>query len=217
MYRFHVKNPMNSNISCCMIPHQEFIEDNQYGCRVSKRTSCDLYPDNVRENAFNPGRMLTEVWKDNKKLFPGLKWQYFISVEGVHTEYPANAFTWFNNCPQAHDIRHSDVYLATVQPQPQHVVIVMDHGNSLSSNQLKTAKGIAKQFLNSLSERDRVAVFGLASRPSFPRDPSDDSCLPNSLVPATFEASLFFSSFVDNLNKKMHLQIILLVFKLPLR
>lgn len=60
MYRFHVKNPMNSNISCCMIPHQEFIEDNQYGCRVSKRTSCDLYPDNVRENAFNPGRMLTE-------------------------------------------------------------------------------------------------------------------------------------------------------------
>lgn len=202
MYRFHVKNPMNSNISCCMIPHQEFIEDNQYGCRVSKRTSCDLYPDNVRENAFNPGRMLTEVWKDNKKLFPGLKWQYFISVEGVHTEYPANAFTWFNNCPQAHDIRHSDVYLATVQPQPQHVVIVMDHGNSLSSNQLKTAKGIAKQFLNSLSERDRVAVFGLASRPSFPRDPSDDSCLPNSLVPATFEASLFFSSFVDNLQQE---------------
>lgn len=51
----------------------------------------------------------------------------------------------------------SDVYLATVQPQPQHVVIVMDHGNSLSSNQLKTAKGIAKQFLNSLSERDRVS------------------------------------------------------------
>lgn len=25
MYRFHVKNPMNSNISCCMIPHQEFM------------------------------------------------------------------------------------------------------------------------------------------------------------------------------------------------
>nr|XP_022322709.1 LOW QUALITY PROTEIN: VWFA and cache domain-containing protein 1-like [Crassostrea virginica] len=96
----------------------------------------------------------------------------------------------------------SDVYLATVQPQPQYVVIVMDHGNSLSSNQLKTAKGIAKQFLNSLSGRDRVAVFGLASRPSFPRDPRDDSCLPNSLVPATFEASLFFSSFVDNLRQE---------------
>ncbi|XP_061168196.1 VWFA and cache domain-containing protein 1-like [Saccostrea echinata] len=202
MYKFHVRNPMTSNISCCMIPSTEFVEDNQYGCRISKRTSCDLYPDNVRENAFNPGRMLTEVWKDNKKLFPGLKWQYFISVDGLHTEYPANAFSWFNNCPKAHDIRHSDVYLSTVQPQPQHVVIVMDHGNSLSSNQLKTAKGIAKQFLNSLSERDRVAVFGLASRPSFPRDPRDDSCLPNSLVPATFEASLFFSSFVDNLRQE---------------
>lgn len=48
----------------------------------------------------------------------------------------------------------------------------------------------------------QVAVFGLASRPSFPRDPSDDSCLPNSLVPATFEASLFFSSFVDNLQQE---------------
>ena len=54
-------------------------------------------------------------------------------------------------------IDFSDVYLATVQPQPQYVVIVMDHGNSLRSNQLKTAKGIAKQFLNSLSGRDRVS------------------------------------------------------------
>ena len=54
-------------------------------------------------------------------------------------------------------IDFSDVYLATVQPQPQYVVIVMDDGNSLSSNQLKTAKGIAKQFLNSLSGRDRVS------------------------------------------------------------
>lgn len=42
----------------------------------------------------------------------------------------------------------------------------------------------------------------MASRPSFPRDPRDDSCLPNSLVPATFEASLFFSSFVDNLRQE---------------
>lgn len=59
-------------------------------------------------------------------------------------------------------------------------------------------KGKIRKFCLAL----QVAVFGLASRPSFPRDPRDDSCLPNSLVPATFEASLFFSSFVDNLRQE---------------
>lgn len=75
------------------------------------------------------------------------------------SEVANESLLWLFQCVILFTKNFSDVYLSTVQPQPQHVVIVMDHGNSLSSNQLKTAKGIAKQFLNSLSERDRVGVI----------------------------------------------------------
>jgi hypothetical protein len=49
-----------------------------------------------------------------------------------------------------------DVFVSTIQPQRKHVVIMMDHGNSLSPNQLNTAKAIAKHIIRSLSENDRV-------------------------------------------------------------
>jgi len=60
-------------------------------------------------------------------------------------------------------IFYRDVFVSTVQPQSKHVVIVMDHGNSLSANQLRTAKGIAKHLLNSLSEKDMVGDLLLQS------------------------------------------------------
>lgn len=40
------------------------------------------------------------------QLVPSLKWQYFISDDGVHSEYPGNAFQWFENCQDANNIRH---------------------------------------------------------------------------------------------------------------
>ncbi|KAK3089856.1 hypothetical protein FSP39_007106 [Pinctada imbricata] len=203
LYKFHVKQPITSSgINCCDLPLSQLSQENQYGCEISRETSCDLYPHNMKENSFNPGRSLFEVWKGNMQYFPSLKWQYFISVDGIHTEYPGNRFKWSKDCSNVHDSRHSAVNLATAQPQAKHIVIVMDHGNSLSTNQLRTAKGIAKYLLGSLSEKDRVGIFGLASGPTFPRDPRDDSCLPNSLVPLTYEASLFFSNFIDNLEKE---------------
>ncbi|XP_060082073.1 VWFA and cache domain-containing protein 1-like [Ylistrum balloti] len=202
LYKFHVKQPITKKLSCCHLPPMEFSEESQYGCKISKRTSCDLYPENLPRGAFNPGRNLTEVWKSNMQYFDSLKWQYFISVDGIHTEYPANAFHGEHRCTNVHDHRHRTVFVSTVQPQPKHIVIVMDHGNSLSANQLRTAKGIAKHLLNSLSEKDRVGVVGLASRPTFSRAPSDDTCIHSSMVPVTFEATLYFSKFIDNLEKE---------------
>jgi hypothetical protein len=48
----------------------------------------------------------------------------------------------------------------------------------------------------------QVGVIGLASKVSFPREPDADSCLHNSMVPVTYEASLHFSSFIDKLGKE---------------
>ncbi len=48
--------------------------------------------------------------------------------------------------------------MSTIQPQRKNVVILVDHGNSLSANQLYTAKAIAKYTLLSLAEHDRVCI-----------------------------------------------------------
>ena len=202
LYKFHVKQPITKIVGCCSLQFTQLNPHPQYGCKVATKTSCELYPDNLKKGAFNPGRNLTEVWRSNIQYFPSLKWQYFISVDGVHSEYPGNAFQWFDNCHDANNLRHRNVYVSTVQPQPKHIVIVMDHGNSLSPNQLRTAKAIAKHILLSLSEKDRVGVIGLASKVSFPREPDADSCLHNSMVPVTYEASLHFSNFIDKLGKE---------------
>lgn len=52
----------------------------------------------------------------------------------------------------------SEVFLSTVQPWPKHLVIIMDHGNSLSANQLVLAKAIAKHLFNILAEGDMVSL-----------------------------------------------------------
>ena len=48
-------------------------------------------------------------------------------------------------------------YISTVYPKRKNVVIMVDHGNSLSANQLNTAKGIVKYILGTLSQEDRVS------------------------------------------------------------
>ncbi|XP_055956054.1 VWFA and cache domain-containing protein 1 [Patella vulgata] len=198
LYKFHVKQPITQKLDCCSIQFKDFKSENQYGCRISKQTSCDLIPPSTPRGAFNPGRNLTEVWRSNVQYFSTLKWQYFISVEGIHSEYPANGFRWSQDCHNVHDTRHRDVFLSTIQPQRKYVVIVMDHGNSMSPTQLHTAKAIAKHLLGSFSKNDRIGIIGLSSKPTYPRS---DPCLLNSLVPATFETRVFFSKFVDKLEK----------------
>ena len=47
--------------------------------------------------------------------------------------------------------------MRTMQPQSKHVVIMMDHGNSLSQTQLHMAKSIAKNLIASFTENDRVS------------------------------------------------------------
>ena len=50
------------------------------------------------------------------------------------------------------------VMVFTFAPQRKNIVIMIDHGNSLSDNQLYTAKAVAKHILLSLADTDRVGV-----------------------------------------------------------
>ena len=49
-----------------------------------------------------------------------------------------------------------DVYVSTMQPHSKHVVIMMDHGNSLSATQMLMARSIAKNLIAAFTENDRV-------------------------------------------------------------
>ena len=49
------------------------------------------------------------------------------------------------------------VLVSTFAPQRKNIVIMIDHGNSLSDNQLYTAKAVAKHILLSLGDNDRVS------------------------------------------------------------
>lgn len=50
-----------------------------------------------------------------------------------------------------------DIYVSTMQPQSKHIVLLIDHGNSLSPTQIHMAKSIAKHLIASFTENDRVS------------------------------------------------------------
>ena len=45
----------------------------------------------------------------------------------------------------------------------------------------------------------QIGVIGLSDKPMYPRL---DPCLPHTLVPATFETRIYFSKFIDSLEKQ---------------
>lgn len=48
------------------------------------------------------------------------------------------------------------VYVSAVRPQSKHVVVLVDHGASVSETQLQIARDAALVILNSIDEHDKV-------------------------------------------------------------
>lgn len=42
--------------------------------------------------AFNPGHNLTQRFRRQLEYWPNVKWLYFITAAGLHTEFPAHNF-----------------------------------------------------------------------------------------------------------------------------
>ena len=43
-------------------------------------------------SAFNPGHNLTQRFRRQLEYWPNVKWLYFITAAGLHTEFPAHNF-----------------------------------------------------------------------------------------------------------------------------
>uniref|UniRef100_A0A131YWQ7 VWFA domain-containing protein n=1 Tax=Rhipicephalus appendiculatus TaxID=34631 RepID=A0A131YWQ7_RHIAP len=198
VYRFRQRYAFPAVNPCCLMDPSVLMMDNHFGTEITNSTTCDTAPLSLPKGVFSPGPNLTDVFRKNLESHPSIKWQYFVSTAGIHTEYPAYSTVRKWSCRHVDDLRHRDIYLATVQPHTKHVVIVIDHGNSLSPKQLVTAKAVAKYVLSTLSHHDRVGLIGLSGEPRFPQS---DKCLSKEMAFATFETKYHFGRFIDALQK----------------
>ena len=50
------------------------------------------------------------------------------------------------------------VYVTAVRPQSKHIVVIIDHGASVTETQLQIARDAALVILNAVDEHDKVGV-----------------------------------------------------------
>ncbi|XP_023574065.1 VWFA and cache domain-containing protein 1 isoform X2 [Octodon degus] len=189
-YTAHLTSPLTATQDCCTIPASMMEFDGNFNTNVSRTISCDRLSTTVNSRAFNPGRDLNSVLADNLKSNPGIKWQYFSSEEGIFTVFPAHKF----RCKGSYEHRSRPIYVSTVRPQSKHIVVVLDHGASLTDTQLQIAKDAAQVILSAIDEHDKISVLTVADTV---RTCSLDQCYETFLSPATSETKRKMSTFVS--------------------
>ncbi|XP_057226409.1 VWFA and cache domain-containing protein 1 [Malurus melanocephalus] len=191
-YTAHLTSPLTAIQDCCTIPPSMMEFDGNFNTNVSRTISCDRLSTTVNSRAFNPGRDLNSVLADNLKSNPGIKWQYFSSEEGIFTVFPAHKF----RCKGSYEHRSRPVYVSTVRPQSKHIVVIVDHGASVTETQLQIAKDAAQVILSSIDEHDKISVLTVADAV---RTCSLDQCYKTFLSPATSETKRKMSTFVSSI------------------
>ncbi|XP_019730967.1 VWFA and cache domain-containing protein 1 [Hippocampus comes] len=191
-YTAHLTSPLTAIQDCCSIPTSMMEFDGNFNTNVSKTICCDRLSPTVNSRAFNPGRDLNSVLADNLKSNPGIKWQYFSSEEGIFTVFPAHKF----HCKGSYEHRSRPVYVSAVRPQSKHIVVMVDHGASVTETQLQIARDSALVILYAIDEHDKIAVLSVAETV---RSCSLDQCYKSLLSPATSETKRKMSSFISNI------------------
>ncbi|CAL9695569.1 unnamed protein product [Knipowitschia caucasica] len=191
-YTAHLTSPLTAIQDCCSIPASMMEFDGNFNANVSKTICCDRLSPNVNSRAFNPGRDLNSVLADNLKSNPGIKWQYFSSEEGIFTVFPAHKF----QCKGTYEHRSRPVYVSAVRPQSKHIVVMVDHGASVTDTQLQIAKDSALVILNSIDEHDKISILSVADTV---RTCSLDQCYKSLLSPATSETKRKMATFISNI------------------
>ncbi|CDS43443.1 cache domain containing protein [Echinococcus multilocularis] len=92
LHREHNRSPISPRFDCCNLSERDLRYEALYGARVSRRKCCDLIPFNLPVAAFNPGHNLTQRFRRQLEYWPNVKWLYFITAAGLHTEFPAHNF-----------------------------------------------------------------------------------------------------------------------------
>lgn len=109
--------------------------DGHFNQWINKQYACDI-GNYERPHFFSPsGANLTQQFKANLAQFPDVKWQYFMSFMGVHTEYPS--YLPPNNYCFLHTINNEQIALKAFA----------DHAAAVAN------AGYPKRFKNSKSKK----------------------------------------------------------------
>ncbi|XP_015752971.1 PREDICTED: uncharacterized protein LOC107332703, partial [Acropora digitifera] len=149
--------------------------------------------------------LLDNVFKENLKNDPELRWQNFGSVEGFARTYPSRE--WALNFAGFHidfDPRLRPWYIGATSG-PKDIIIILDCSLSMKGKRFHMAKQVAKTVLNTLTKQDYVNV--ICGREShwdevgkwFEYQTEVLSCQQNRLVPASTSHRKDLIEKIDNL------------------
>ncbi|CAL1284587.1 unnamed protein product [Larinioides sclopetarius] len=187
----------HTDIACCQLKPESLRYSEHFGIDITLDRGCMTFPYSHSPSGLYIGKTFCAAFQMHFKKAPSLLWQYFISHDGAHFEYPGYHLN-LKDCEQKTD-RHRQIYLDTVKSKTKHVIIVIDQGNSLSLLQFVSAKMIGKHILGLLSSNDKVVTFGLASDIQYSQG---NNCSKETLLYATSETKLELTRFFDNLTRK---------------
>lgn len=198
LFWHHLHRPLHNPVSCSDLPNSMMRFNSHFGAAVSDELACDISFRNQSPSSFIPGHNLTQIFSNNLKIAPSVKWQYFLGADGGLNEFPAHKFDSHSGHKMGDPVRRRNLYFSSVYPKPRFVVMVIDHGSAVSPNQLNIAKAIGKYVVSTLSEKDHIGLVALADEPSYG---GLSDCFTRGLTPATAETKLRLNHFIDGLTK----------------
>ncbi|XP_003372730.1 transcription factor AP-2 alpha [Trichinella spiralis] len=124
-------------------------------------------------------------------------WQYFISSDGLRTEFPSNRIDERNytSCEMLARKHRREIFASSIFGYPKQVVILIDHSRNLSEQQLLIAKCVAQTLINLLGEGDELLLLGVSDKVSI----SSAVHCPNVTAAVTAEVKADAERFVEEL------------------
>lgn len=148
--------PSSNPTECCSVKHSSGLEyDSRFRSKIDLTRICVKVSKSASSNPTHIADEVVTEMKTNSQRYPGIKWQYFASEQGMYANFPA--FEDESDCA-SYDPRFRPFYVETATPEPKDVVLVIDRSGSMSGTRLKLAKEAAKTVLRTMNPRDRVGT-----------------------------------------------------------
>ncbi|XP_013420899.1 VWFA and cache domain-containing protein 1 [Lingula anatina] len=191
---------VRSMTQCCQVVEATY--DKRFSQEVNFDKACVTIAGQSSVNKKFPTARVVEVMKENVRINPNLKWQYFGGEDGILLNYPAVKPTGVPDC-DSYDPRFRPFYVSAATPVPKDIVVVIDTSGSMttyhnSKTLLQIAKDAARTVVETLSANDRVGLVSFSSAASTPVL-SESTCYTTSLAAATPQNAKNLKKYIDSL------------------
>lgn len=149
--------------------------------------------------------VLLEEINNAKKLEGAIKQFYLLSTSDVESKQSVP----IEDCRVQDRSLLWKTYQGQLVSVPRNIMLLLDHGGSLSKRQFQIVKGIAKQMILVSGEEDRIGVLAISDEWTSPY--LSEQCLMPNLVPPTTDShvlsratehnKLLLNKFIDSLAK----------------